>query len=145
MGLQSLRRLPLLLGIVVTSIVQWGFMGLTVYLSLVAIGLDLRLSPAFVVLAATTFGITLPAAPGFLGTVQAAYVLALIPYGVSRADAFAASAVFHVPTYLTVTLLGLWLLKGAGYHVAEISRDAESAAEAEAETPAAIDESLRGN
>lgn len=132
MGLQSLRRLPLLLGVVATSIVQWGFMGLTIYASLRAVDLDVRLSPAFVVLAATTFGVTLPAAPGFLGTVQAAYVLALAPYGVSRSDAFAASAIFHVPTYLAVTLLGLWMLKGAGYRVGEIQRAAESAAEAAA-------------
>jgi hypothetical protein len=59
-------------------------------------------------------------------------VLALAPYGVSRSDAFAASAIFHVPTYLAVTLLGLWLLKGAGYRVGEIQRAAESAAEAAA-------------
>jgi len=129
-GLQSLRRLPLLLGVVVTSIAQWGFMGLTIYVSLRAVGLDVRFSPAFVVLAATTFGVTLPSAPGFLGTVQAAYVLALEPYGVSRAEAFAASAFFHLPTFAAVTLLGLWLLKGQG-GVAEIQREAESAKEAE--------------
>jgi hypothetical protein len=134
MGLQSLRRWPLLFGVVVTSVVQWGFMGLTVYASLLAVGLDVRFSPAFVVLAATTFGVTLPAAPGFLGTVQAAYVVALAPYRVSRSQAFAASAFFHVPTYLAVTLLGLWLLRGTGYGVAEIQREAESAADAEAET-----------
>ena len=128
-GLQSLRRLPLLLGVVATSIAQWAFMGLTIYLSLRAVGLDVRFSPAFVVLAATTFGVTLPSAPGFLGTVQAAYVLALEPYGVSRAEAFAASAFFHLPTFTAVTLLGLWLLRGQGSRVAEIQRAAEAAAE----------------
>ena len=132
MGLQAIRRPSLLLSIIVTSIAQWGFMGITVYFSLLALGIDLRLSPAFVVLAATTFGVTLPAAPGFLGTVQAAYVVALAPYGVSKADAFAASAFFHAPTYIAVTLLGLWYLKGAGFNVGQIQREAESAAEAEA-------------
>ena len=88
----------------------------------------MRLSPAFVVLAATTFGVTLPAAPGFLGTVQAAYVLALAPYGVSRSDAFAASAFFHVPTYLVVTLLGIWLVRSGGDNLGDIQREAESSA-----------------
>lgn len=128
LGLRSVRRPLLLCGIVATSILQWGLMGVTIYVSLHAVGIDLRLSPAFVVLAATTFGVTLPAAPGFLGTVQAAYVLALVPYGVDRADAFAASAFFHVPTYLAVTLLGLWLLRGTGYGVGRLQREAEAAA-----------------
>lgn len=133
MGLQAIRRPHLLFGIIATSIAQWGFMGITVYVSLLAVGVDLSVSPAFVVLAATTFGVTLPAAPGFLGTVQAAYVLALAPYGVSTSAAFAASAFFHAPTYLAVTLLGLWYVKGAGVNVSEIQREAESAAEAESE------------
>ena len=129
LGMQSMRRLPLLSGVIITSIVQWGFMGVTVYASLAAVGIDARLATAFVVLSATTFGVTLPAAPGFLGTVQAAYVLALVPYGVSRADAFAASAFFHIPTYLVVTLLGIWLLRSGGYNLGEIQRKAESSAE----------------
>lgn len=128
-GMQSLRRLPLLAGVIVTSIVQWCFMGATVYASLVAVGIDAGPSTAFVVLAATTFGVTLPAAPGFLGTVQAAYVLALAPYGVSRADAFAASAFFHVPTYLLVTLLGIWLLRSGDHSLGELRREAEAAAD----------------
>jgi uncharacterized protein (TIRG00374 family) len=128
MGLQAIRRPPLLLGIVVTSILQWALMGVTIYVSLRAVGIDARLSPAFVVLAATTFGVTLPSAPGFLGTVQAAFAVALLPYGVSKSDAFAASAFFHVPTYLAVTLLGLWLLKGAGYKMGQIQAEAETAA-----------------
>jgi len=130
-GLQSLRRLPLLLGVIVTSIAQWGFMGLTIYVSLRAVGSDVRIAPAFVVLAATTFGVTLPSAPGFLGTVQAGYVLALEPFGVSRAEAFAASAFFHLPTFAAVTLLGLWLLRGEGNRVADLQREAESAAATE--------------
>jgi len=73
--------------------------------------------------------VTLPAAPGFLGTVQAAYVLALAPYGVSRADAFVASAFFHVPTYLVVTLLGVWLLRSGGYSLDELRRKAEDVAD----------------
>jgi uncharacterized protein (TIRG00374 family) len=129
LGLRSVRRPALLAGIVTTSILQWGLMGAAIYASLHAVGIDLRPAPAFVVLAATTFGVTLPAAPGFLGTVQAAFVLALVPYGVASADAFAASAFFHVPTYLAVTLFGLWLLKGSGYDVGRLQREAESAAD----------------
>lgn len=128
-GLYALKNPRLLFWIVVTSVAQWGFMGVAAYLAIIAVGAEVQLSAAFVVLAATTFGVTLPAAPGFLGTVQAMFKIALVPYGVSVTAAFAASAFFHVPTYLIVTLPGLWLLKRTGYKMSEIREEAEAAAE----------------
>ena len=133
-GLYALKNPHLLFWIAVTSVAQWGFMGVAAYLAIIAVGAKVQLSAAFVVLAATTFGVTLPAAPGFLGTVQAMFKIALVPYGVSATAAFAASAFFHVPTYLIVTLPGLWLLKRTGYKMSEIREEAEAAAE-EAESP----------
>jgi glycosyltransferase 2 family protein len=127
-GLQALKRPGLCLGIITTSIAQWGCMGLAAYMAMIAVGVDVQISGAFVVLAATTFFVTLPAAPGFLGSIQAAFNLALVPYGVSVADAFAASAFFHVPTYLIVTLPGLWMLKRTGYRFKQIREEAEAAA-----------------
>lgn len=129
-GLAALKDLRLLVGIVLTSIVQWAAVGVSVYFAILAVDVDVRMSAAFVTLAATTFGVTLPAAPGFLGTIQAAFVLALTPYGVSRADAFAASAFFHVPSYVGVTLLGLWLLRRSGQRLSQIQEQAQAAKEA---------------
>ncbi len=126
-GLHALKRPGLLIGIIVTSIAQWGLMGLSAYCAMIAVGTEVQLSAAFVVLAATTFAVTLPAAPGFLGSVQAAFTLALGPYGVSTATAFAASAYFHVPTYLIVTLPGLWMLKRTGYQLRQVRAEAEAA------------------
>lgn len=130
-GLVALKRPKLLAGIIATSVIQWAFMGIANFLAIIAIGIVPPLSSAFVVLAAATFAVTLPAAPGFLGSVQAAFKLALIPYGIGAADAVAASAVFHVPTYLSVTLLGLWLVRRRGVGLAQLQAEAESATEAE--------------
>ena len=127
LGLHSLRDPRLLVGVVATSVLQWAALGVSIYCAIVAIGVEVRMSAAFVTLAATTFGVTLPAAPGFLGSIQAAFVVGLAAYGVSRADAFAASAFFHVPTYLSVTLLGLWLLRRSGYRLGQIQEQAETA------------------
>jgi uncharacterized membrane protein YbhN (UPF0104 family) len=127
-GLHALKQPGLCFGVVTTSIAQWGCMGLSAYCAMLAVGIQVQLSGAFVVLAATTFFVTLPAAPGFLGSIQAAFNLALVPYGVSGAAAFAASAFFHVPTYLIVTLPGLWLLKRTGYRLRQIRDEAEAGA-----------------
>jgi len=127
-GLYALKKPRLLFGIVLTSLLQWSFMGLSAYIAMLAVGIDTPLSAGFVVLAATTFGVTLPAAPGFLGTIQAMFKAALVPYGVSADAAFAASAFFHVPTYLIVTLPGLYLLRRTGYKLRQIQQEAEAAA-----------------
>jgi len=132
-GLFALKQPRLLAGIVITSLAQWACMGVSAYLAIVAVGIETRMSAAFVVLAATTFGVTLPAAPGFLGSIQAAFKAALTPYKVSATAAFAASAFFHVPTYLIVTLPGLYLLKRTGYKMKQIREEAEAAAEDEGE------------
>ena len=139
-GLFALKQPRLLAGIVFTSLAQWGCMGLSAYLAMEAVGIPARIegaqtqiSAAFVVLAATTFGVTLPAAPGFLGTIQAMFKVALVPFGVSETAAFAASAFFHVPTYLIVTLPGLWLLKRTGYKLKQVRDEAE--AEAASQNP----------
>ncbi len=129
LGLHALKDFRLLIGIVATSILQWSAVGVAVYLSIRAVGIEVGASAAFVTLAATTFGVTLPAAPGFLGTIQAAYVLSLAPFGVDRSEAFAASAFFHVPTYLAVTLLGLWLLRRSGQRLGQLQQEADAAQE----------------
>lgn len=124
-GLAAIKRPGLLFGIVTTSLGQWACMGVSNYIAIRAIGIDTRMSAAFVVLAATTFAVTLPTAPGFLGTVQVAFKIALVPYGVAAGDAVAASVFFHVPTYLAVTFVGLWFLKRTGYRLRQLREDAE--------------------
>ena len=126
LGLHALRRPRLLIGIVLTSALQWAFMGVATFLAVEAVGITVPISAGFVVLAAITFGVTLPTAPGFLGTIQACYALALAPYAVGKSAAVSASAFFHVPTYLSVTLLGLWLLKRTGGRLRDLSADEDA-------------------
>ena len=128
-GMHALKRGRLLFLILITSVAQWALMGACTYFATLAIGATPPVSSGLVVLAATTFAVTVPAAPGFLGMIQVAFVLALVPYGVSKGDAFAASAVFHVPTYLAVTLLGIWLLRRRGLGLSQLQEKAEEAAE----------------
>ncbi len=136
-GLAAIKRPGLLFGIATTSLGQWACMGVSNYLAIRAIGIDTRMSAAFVVLAATTFAVTLPTAPGFLGTVQYAFTVALVPYGIAAGDAVAASAFFHVPTYLAVTIVGLWFLKRTGYRLSQLREDAEDEFEDAVDPPAA--------
>ncbi len=73
-----------------------------------AVGLSLSLPQAFLVMALIAIATALPAAPGYLGTYEAAGVIALSLFGMGKAEALAyalASHVWFIATWLVVGLL----------------------------------------
>ncbi len=125
-GLHSLKSPNLLLGITITSIFQWFLMGVTIHIALLAVGSASTIMASFTVLVFTIFAVMVPAAPGFFGTIQLAFVLALRPFGISENDAIAASIVFHTVTYFSIIILGIYLLHQMGYNLKRFVKDSES-------------------
>ncbi len=113
-GLHAARRPGLILRIVANSAMQWSCMCACIYVSLVAVGIDASLPVAVVVLLFTVLSLTLPTSPGNVGSIQAAYYLALKPFGVSASAALSASLFFHVLSYAVVLPLGIYWLRSAG-------------------------------
>ncbi|MFV2057736.1 MAG: lysylphosphatidylglycerol synthase transmembrane domain-containing protein [Thiohalomonadales bacterium] len=126
LGLDSfhaIKSLPLLLGIIATSVSQWLFMGATIYIALQSVHISTDLAASFVVLVFTVFAVIVPAAPGFFGTIQLAFVISLGPFGINESDAVAASISFHLVTYFSVTLLGFYLLHRMGYKMKSLASE----------------------
>jgi len=115
LGLQSIREVRALPGILVTSLLQWGAMGICIYLGMLGTGVQAPVSAGFVVLALTVLGVTLPSSPGFFGTIQLCFTLGLAPYGVMASQAFAASVFFHLTIYVTGWAAGLYFLRRSGF------------------------------
>ncbi len=113
-GLHALKQRRLLTGIVLTSAAQGIFMAATLYMGVLALGLQVPISAAFVLLALVVAAMTLPSSPGFFGAIQISFVLALKPYGVDPGEAFAASVFYHLLTYIPITATGLYYLKRTG-------------------------------
>ena len=113
-GLQSIRNPRLLPAIVVISLLQWGTMGICIDAGMLGTGVAAPLSAAFVVLALTVMGMTLPSSPGFFGTIQLCFTLGLAPFGILASQAFAASMFFHLTIYVTVWMSGLYFLRRSG-------------------------------
>ncbi|MFQ6023710.1 MAG: lysylphosphatidylglycerol synthase transmembrane domain-containing protein [Acidiferrobacterales bacterium] len=134
-GTHALKQPRLLLGIGATSVVQNLLKAAAMYLGVLALGIDVPLSAALVLVALSIAAMTLPGAPGFFGTIQLCYVLALKPYGIDPSDAFAASIFYHVLEYFAVTATGFYYLKDIGQDLGRIRKDVESSAEA-VDTPA---------
>ncbi|MDX1432161.1 MAG: lysylphosphatidylglycerol synthase transmembrane domain-containing protein [Gammaproteobacteria bacterium] len=113
-ALASVRSPLALLALLGNSVAQWTLMVVAVWLSLGAFGESVTPAVAAIVLAATVVAVTLPSAPGYVGAIQAAFVFALRPFGVSEEIAFAASVFFLVCQWIPVTALGALLFTAAG-------------------------------
>jgi len=109
-GLQGLRRPAQLVPTLLWSLVIWGAIVFAVWSCFEAARLQLPVSAALCVLAFLGLGISLPSSPGFIGVFQAATVLALSLFGVSRMDALSFSLLLHASQFVPVTVWGLLLL-----------------------------------
>jgi uncharacterized protein (TIRG00374 family) len=107
------------------SLLIWLMVTAAIHLSLLAVGMRLPFDASLLLLGATVFAVTLPAAPGFFGTFQLAYVLALKPYGIDNESAVAASIVFHLPVYFSVTFVGMLIVGRLGMSWQAVKHEAE--------------------
>jgi hypothetical protein len=125
-GLQTLRHFGRFSYAIFLSIVHWGILGIFTYLSFVALSIEVPVSAAFLVLAATMVGVIIPAAPGYWGTIQACFVLGLKPFGVPQEAALASSIYYHVSQYVPITLVGLIYMVRLRLNLGELRSGAES-------------------
>ncbi len=95
-----------LLYITFLSSLVWFFAGLALYFIMLSFNFELSLTAAFVVLIITIIGVSLPTAPGFLGNLQYACILALALFDISKSDAFAFSMVYFILGIMMNVLLG---------------------------------------
>jgi uncharacterized protein (TIRG00374 family) len=109
-GLESLRTPASALPIALWSVATWVFLALSIWWAMWAAQLALPLSATFTLIAFLGLGVTVPSSPGFVGVFQAAAVMALALYGVSRADALSFSLLLHASQFIPVTVHGLILM-----------------------------------
>lgn len=83
------------LGLAALTLAQSGTMLMCTWASIAALGIRVPATAAFVVMAVSIIAMAVPAAPGYFGNIQAAYSIGLAGFGVSAADALAASLVYH--------------------------------------------------
>ena len=113
-GLGAIGAPALVAKIFCWSVVLWiTILGCVVF-SLRAVEAPVTVAGAVSVLLLNVIGLTLPAAPGHVGTVQLAFIAGLAPFGVAREEAFAASVIYNVLMVVPTMVLGLPGLRRAG-------------------------------
>jgi len=131
-GLAALKSPKTLLGILITSILQWGMNGLLIHLSLASF--DVHVSPAvsLIVLGVVAFGVTVPSSPGYFGVIQLCFVEVLRHFPVNQPAVLAASVYYHMIQWVPVTVIGLLLFARSGVRLREVeSAKATTADEAD--------------
>jgi uncharacterized protein (TIRG00374 family) len=108
-GLKGLEARRELMVVALLSVPLWVAYALATYTALKASHLDLPLVASWVVLSFIGLGVSLPSAPGFIGTFQFFSVSALTLFAVDESEAFGFSLVYHMSLFVPITLIG-WLL-----------------------------------
>jgi uncharacterized protein (TIRG00374 family) len=130
-GLASLKSGWLVAGIGLNSIVQWALNGLMMHIALWSFGIHVSLLASCLLLGVTAFAVTIPAAPGYFGVIQLAFVMVINQRTVGVANepaVLAASIYYHVTQYVLVTAVGLVFFNRIGLSMAQVEHEAEARA-----------------
>ena len=109
-GFRVISSIKKIIQVFLLSFLVWFFSALAVYLLFSFYKLPLGILEAFAVTTITALGISLPAAPGFIGNFQFACILALSFYGVAKNEAFAFAMVYYFTGIGVNIVLGLIFL-----------------------------------
>ncbi len=125
-GLSLFRDVPRLLWVFLLSFIMFGCFGVALQWSLEALSIHLPWYAGFTLLVITAIAIMAPAAPGYVGTMNAACVMGLTLFGFRSRDVASSFSWFYwAAQWLPVTVVGLYYLRREGLSLASLNRAQE--------------------
>ncbi len=126
-GLRSLKSFSTVIAVSFLTGLHWLLNGLGLYLCAVSFSPGVSIVASLLLLGVTALGVTVPSAPGYVGTLQICFVVALSPFAIDRERALAASVYWTFFSYVPVTLAGYYFLGKLGLELRSVKREAERA------------------
>ncbi|MCH7611861.1 MAG: flippase-like domain-containing protein [Candidatus Marinimicrobia bacterium] len=120
-GLTSIRKTKHTGGLIFYTITLWFMYFVCTYLIVLATQIDISWIGACIILIATTLAISIPSAPGYVGTYHAAAVYVLVNIlhaGVAESQAF--SVLIHAIGYIPLVIIGFVYFLQSSIHFKEI-------------------------
>ena len=108
-GLATLNRNSASLAVVLT-ITIWSFETAAVAQSIRAFGVQLDVSHALMLMGAASLSTLVPTAPGYLGTYQLVFVIAMTAFGFSSSVGIVAATAIQIVLFGSVTVAGVLIL-----------------------------------
>ena len=115
-GLSSIRK-EMVIPVIISSLLIWCIYLLDVYLIQKAFQFNLSWSQILAVLVITSFAISIPSAPGMIGTFHAAVKYTMVDlFGYSTNDGNSVAILIHAYGYILLTLLGAYYFMKSQFH-----------------------------
>ena len=99
--------------------------GASFWLGFVALKISAPFSAAIFLQSIVALGVALPSSPGFFGFFEAAALVALPVYGVSRTLALSWALGYHVLSFIPITVIGIAYLVRLGIHFRDFGAPAD--------------------
>jgi uncharacterized protein (TIRG00374 family) len=125
-GLGLFRDLPRLLWVFLLSFVMFGIVVVGLQVSMWSLEIHLPWYAGLTMLVVTAIGIMVPAAPGYIGTMNVACVAGLALFSVGKASAVPFSWFYWASQWLPVTLVGFIYLRREGLSLRRLGEAGES-------------------
>ena len=121
-GATTIRATKKLGVILLYTLVIWIMYYCSTYLATIATGIELEWFGFGVLLISTTLAISVPAAPGYIGTYHAAAVYILTNlFDVGRIDAQAAAIILHAVGTIPIVIIGAWYFLNSSVNIKDIN------------------------
>jgi len=127
-GLGLFRDLPRLAWVFALSFLMFGVFALGLSVCMWALSLSVPWYAGLIMLVITAIGIMVPAAPGYIGTLNLACIAGLALFGVSKDLAAPFSWFYWASQWLPVTGVGLFYLQREGLSLRSLGQAQEAAA-----------------
>lgn len=119
-GLGALRSPRRLAAVIAWSLILWLVNAASFWIAFSAFDLPVGFAGALLLQGLLVFGIAVPSTPGYVGVFEAVISAVLLLYGVSATRGAAYALVYHVTTFIPITVLGAWSLARTGLTLGEI-------------------------
>jgi glycosyltransferase 2 family protein len=116
-GVSGMTKASSVIGTLTLSLLIWIIEGTVLYVIAHAFGLPLRYPAAFFLLFFMGLSVTLPQAPGYVGTMELFGVTALSALGVPKEQGLPVILAIHAFQFVFILILGIWALGKEGLSV----------------------------
>ena len=124
-GLEIIRSFKNVVFSSLYSVLVWLPNVFIIYIVARSFGIEIPTSGAFLMLVIITFGIMIPSAPAYVGTIQYFSVAGLSLFSVAKADALSFSVIYHLCSFLPILIVGFIFLFTEGYSLMELQKSAD--------------------
>lgn len=119
-GLSVLRKPTRFVAVFWWTLLHWLLQPLAFWLGLIALGIHVPWSATLFVQGVIVVAVALPSAPGYFGLFELGATVSLALYGVSKSDAATWALVFHVASFIPITLIGAYYSARLGLSVGQM-------------------------